>query len=66
MSDLEIKIGQLWRRKRDEKVIWVRALRKLGSQLDVYWSAVDGKGKGAIYEFNFRKNYERVTEVTDD
>lgn len=64
MSDRpEIKIGQLWRRKRDEKVVWVSALRRYGTQLDVEWRAVEGKGKGQIYEFNLRKNYDLIEEA---
>lgn len=60
MTDPEIKVGQQWRRKKDGKVVTVTNAVQWYTQIDVHWRSDDGK-RGAIWSFNFRKNYELVT-----
>lgn len=59
----QLKIGQIWRRKRDGKLVWISAMRAYGSEHDVYWRAVEGRNKGAIWGTAFREKYELVEEA---
>lgn len=57
-----VERGQIWRRKKDGKLVRIEAVRIWYTEYDVHWRGQDFKGRGAIWSFNFLKAYERAEE----
>ena len=53
----EPRPGDLWRRKRDGLVVQITAFDRQWS--DVAWREVNGKRKGFVFLFNFKRFYEK-------
>jgi hypothetical protein len=62
VSDKRVSVGQRWRRKKDGTVVRIEAVRAWYTEFDVYWRSEEGRRRGAIWQFNFLNNYERVED----
>ena len=64
MTEQEIKVGQVWRRKHDGREIRIERVRQIGPDwrggVDVHWRGVDKPGRGALFDGSLRKRYELV------
>jgi hypothetical protein len=69
VSEQEIRIGQIWRRKRNGRHIRIIGQQRGGwggALVDDYvWEGADYKGRGYSYGTYIRRDCELVTEAPD-
>lgn len=60
MSEQEIHVGQIWRRRKSGKLI--RIERQYGKHDDWHWRGHDYKGRGVSYGSYIRRDCELVSD----
>jgi hypothetical protein len=63
MVEQQVRVGEVWRRKKDGKLVEIDGVRAWYSEFDIAWRGQNFKGRGAIWQYNFLKNYEKVEET---
>lgn len=61
MTEQTVKIGQVWRRKRDGMVVRITSYES--NYADCGWREVDGKRRGQIFAYNLFDRYELMGEA---